>query len=47
MHTEKTYMELAGLYNWCVISCADTGSENERLRSIEEINQEILKIVTK
>lgn len=47
IHTEKTYMELAGLYNWCVISCADKDLGNERLRSIEEINQEILKIVTK
>ena len=47
MHTEKTYMELASLYNWSVITCNDTNSENKKMRSIEEINQEILKIVIK
>lgn len=42
INAEKTYMELSGLYNWRVITCA----ENNTLRSIEEINQEVLKIVT-
>ena len=39
--TEKTYMELASLYNWNTIDCTTEGT----LRSIEEINQDILKIV--
>ena len=42
INTEKTYMELSSLYNWQVVSCA----QDNNLRSIEEINQEILKIVT-
>jgi len=42
MLTEKTYLELSSLYNWNVITCANDGS----LRTIEDINQEILKIVT-
>lgn len=40
-NTEKTYMELAGLYNWTTIDCSKDGS----LRTIEDINQEILKII--
>lgn len=40
--TEKTYIELASLYNWSSIDCSKDGE----LRSIEEINQDILKIVT-
>lgn len=40
-NTEKTYMELASLYNWDVIDCCNEG----KLRSIEEINQDILKII--
>lgn len=40
---EKTYIELAGLYNWNRIDCAN---ENH-LRSIEDINQDILNIVLK
>lgn len=39
--TEKTYMELASLYNWKVVDCA----VDNKLRSIEDINQEILKII--
>ncbi len=42
INTEKTYMELAGLYNWNTIDCARDGS----LRTIDDISQEILKIVT-
>lgn len=42
MSTEKTYLELSSLYNWNVITCAQDGV----LRTIEEINQDILKIVT-
>lgn len=41
MNTERTYMELAGLYNWTTIDCSNDG----RLRSIDDINQEILKKV--
>lgn len=37
--TEKTYTELASLYNWQVIDCVKEGN----LRSIEDINQEIFK----
>lgn len=37
--TEKTYTELASLYNWQVIDCVKEGT----LRSIEDINQEIFK----
>ncbi len=40
-NAEKTYIELSSLYNWSVIDCA----EGNHLRSIEEINQDILKIV--
>lgn len=40
---EKTYVELAGLYNWKVIDCA----KEENLRTIEDINQEILEIILK
>lgn len=42
MLTEKTYLELSGLYNWNVITCA----KDNVLRTIDDINQEILKIVT-
>lgn len=46
--TEKTYMELSSLYNWDVITCAtDTIDMQKTMRSIEEINQDILKIVLK
>lgn len=41
INTEKTYMELASLYNWTTIDC----SNDENLRTIEDINQEILKNV--
>lgn len=40
--TEKTYMELASLYNWNTIDCAKEGT----LRTIDDISQEILRIVT-
>lgn len=43
MSTEKTYLELSSLYNWNVITCAK--AEDGTLRSVEDINQEILKIV--
>lgn len=41
--TEKTYIELSSLYNWNVVNCENDSS----LRTIEDINQEILKIVLK
>lgn len=41
MSTEKTYVELASLYNWSTIDCAKDG----KMRSIEEINQDILKLI--
>ena len=43
MDTEKTYVELAELYHWDSIDCA----ENDKLRTIESINNEILQIVLK
>lgn len=41
IRTEKTYIELSSLYNWDVIDCAC----DSKLRTIEEINQEILRLV--
>ena len=41
INTERTYMELAGLYNWTTIDCSNDG----KLRSIDDINQEIMKKV--
>ena len=41
IQTEKTYMELASLYNWTTIDC----SLNDNLRSIEDISREILEKV--
>ncbi len=41
IQTEKTYMELASLYNWTTIDC----SLNNNLRSIEDISREILEKV--
>ena len=38
----KTYLELASLYNWKLIECI----KDEKLRSIEDINDEILNIIT-
>ena len=38
----KTYLELASLYNWKLIECI----KDEKLRSIEDINEEILDIIT-
>jgi dTMP kinase len=39
--SEDAYLELAGLYNWSKIECV----KDNKLRSIEEINEEILKII--
>ena len=39
----KTYLELASLYNWNLIECI----KDEKLRSIDDISDEILKIVLK
>ncbi len=41
IRSEETYIELSQLYHWNTISCV----EDEKIRSIEEINTEILKIV--
>ncbi len=38
---EEAYLELAGLYNWNIIECV----ENDKMKSIEEINDDIFKIV--
>ena len=38
----KTYLELASLYNWKLIECI----KDEKLRTIEDINDEILNIIT-
>ena len=39
----SAYLELAELYHWDVINCI----ENDHLRSIEEIHNEIVKLVAK
>lgn len=41
--TSKTYLELAGLYNWDVVDCLDKNNNN--IRTIDDINSEILNIV--
>lgn len=41
--TEKTYIELSELYNWNVISCID--EDNNKLKTIESINNEVLNII--
>lgn len=38
---EKTYLELAELYNFKIVNCV----ENNRIKSIEEIHEEVFKIV--
>ena len=43
INTVKTYMELAGLYNWYTIDCM----EDNNLRTIESINSDILNAVLK
>ena len=40
-NAEKAYVELSELYNWSRIDCV----KDDKLRSIEDINEEILKIV--
>lgn len=40
-HAEEAYIELAELYNWNRIECIKEG----KLRTVEDINEEILKIV--
>ena len=40
-NAEKAYIELSELYHWNKIECI----KDEKLRSIEDINEEILKIV--
>lgn len=39
--TEKTYLELTELYNWQYVNCI----EDDQLRSIEDINKEIMNII--
>jgi len=40
-NAERAYVELAGLYNWDKIECI----KDNKLRSIEDINDEIYKII--
>ncbi len=40
--SEECYIELSELYNWNRIECND---ENNNLRTIEDINQEIMEII--
>ncbi len=40
-NAEKAYIELSGLYNWNRIECI----KHDKLRSIDDISQEILKII--
>lgn len=42
-NAENTYIELSQLYNWSKIDCSIFG----KLKSIEEINEEILNIILK
>ena len=37
----KAYIELSELYNWDTIDCVS----NDKMKSVEEIHQEIMKIV--
>ena len=37
----KTYLELAGLYNWNLVDCI----KDENLRTIDDINSELLNVV--
>ena len=39
--SEEAYIELSELYNWSRIECV----KDDKLRSIEDINDEILKII--
>ena len=41
MKSIKTFLELASLYNWTKIDCV----KDDNLRSIEDINKEILDTV--
>lgn len=41
INSNKTYLELASLYNWKLVECV----KDNKLRSIEDINDEILNIV--
>lgn len=41
--TEESYLELSELYNWDKIECI----RNNKLRSVEDINDEIMKIIEK
>ena len=43
MKSTKTYLELASLYNWTKIDCV----KEDKLRSVEDINKEILNEVLK
>lgn len=40
-NAEQTYLELVGLYNWKYVNCI----KDNNLRSIEDINQEIMNII--
>lgn len=42
-NAEQTYIELSELYNWSIVECA----KDEKIREIDDINNEILDIVTK
>lgn len=48
-NAERTYIELAFMYNWDYINCIKTDAfrSKEDIKSIEEINGEIKKIVNK
>ena len=40
-NAEESYIELCGLYNWDIINCI----KDDKIRSIEDISDEILKLV--
>ena len=48
-NAERTYIELAFMYNWDYINCIKTDAfrSKEDIKSIEEINDEIKKMVNK
>lgn len=41
-NAEETYIELSELYNWNIVECI----KDEKIRTIEDINKEILEIIT-
>ena len=43
INAQKVYLELCELYNFDLINCV----ENDRIRTVEEIHEDVLKLVRK